>query len=672
MLPNFLNPLNALLAAALAVPLLLLLYFLKLRRQPAYVGSTLLWKKAIQDLQVNSPFQKLRRNLLLLLQLLLLLLLILAFARPVSADRATAGEVSVILLDRSASMSATDGDAAGRSRLAVAKERAKQLVDTMGRGDQAMVVAFDDSARVLQQFTTDGGALREAIDAVTPSDRLTFLEQPYKLADAQMAYDPDALRTSASVDVFLFSDGNAGDAEAIALEGSLTYEPIGEELSPNVGVVALDARRNFDRPTQVQVFARLANFGPDIARPDVRLSVALLDPDSPGEDVWTTRELSDDVVLLPTRMTDAERQEAAAEGVRNKDSVEFALDLTTAATIRVEVLGVEGDVLAADDVAYVFVPPPRPLEVLVVTPGNYYLEKAVNALNVEDPATMTPAEYDAELPTDYDVVFFDRHSPPQLPEAGHFVYFGGLPPAGAGLAAVTNADGQPLFFDAQGVLDWGRDHPMLAGLNLAKLYVLEMPQIAVPLEAQTLVEGTKGPLMVLHREASRTHLTLFDLLPSNFPLQVTFPVFLHNATQFLAIGSDLDVRPSLPPGTSVAIPRSNLARAAPDLAELRVAGPDGVREKAVGEGGDFALDPLEHVGLYATLPPVPQFERLAVNLLNPGESDVRPSAVPPGGEGAEVETAGTLARAEWWWWLVAAAGGLLLVEWLYYTRRVAI
>ena len=73
--PHFLSPLSAILAAAIAIPSLLVLYFLKLRRREMDVASTFLWKKAIQDLQVNAPFQKLRRNLLLLLQLLLLLLL---------------------------------------------------------------------------------------------------------------------------------------------------------------------------------------------------------------------------------------------------------------------------------------------------------------------------------------------------------------------------------------------------------------------------------------------------------------------------------------------------------------------------------------------------------------------------------------------------------------------
>src|SRR5437899_4202784 len=100
--PNFLNFWSALIAAAIAVPALLVLYFLKLRRREMPVSSTLLWRKAIQDLQVNAPFQRLRRNLLLLLQLLLLALLCLALSRPVANFTPGAAKLTVILIDRSA------------------------------------------------------------------------------------------------------------------------------------------------------------------------------------------------------------------------------------------------------------------------------------------------------------------------------------------------------------------------------------------------------------------------------------------------------------------------------------------------------------------------------------------------------------------------------------------
>src|SRR6267142_6462167 len=105
-LPSLLNVLPAAIAAGIVVPSLLLLYFLKLRRREMPISSTLLWKKAIQDLQVNAPFQRLRKNLLLLLQMLLLLLLALAFARPLMNYTQGAGKLTVTDIDRPAAMSA--------------------------------------------------------------------------------------------------------------------------------------------------------------------------------------------------------------------------------------------------------------------------------------------------------------------------------------------------------------------------------------------------------------------------------------------------------------------------------------------------------------------------------------------------------------------------------------
>jgi len=131
-------------AAGLTVPPLVLLYFLKLKRRQVPIASTLLWKRAVQDLQVNSPFQRLRNNLLLILQLLILLAAILAISEPMWSGSQPVDKAIVLMIDHSASMAADEGD--GKTRLAIAKEEAHKVIDDMSTDQRAMLIAFADRA----------------------------------------------------------------------------------------------------------------------------------------------------------------------------------------------------------------------------------------------------------------------------------------------------------------------------------------------------------------------------------------------------------------------------------------------------------------------------------------------------------------------------------------------
>src|SRR3954470_11600939 len=107
----------------LAVPIVLL-YVLRQKRPDVAVSSTLLWSKALADMRASTPFQKLRRNLLLLLQLLILAALVLTLMRPIIQASASQTQAGVIVIDATASMQAHDGGAA-ESRLDRAKVEAK-------------------------------------------------------------------------------------------------------------------------------------------------------------------------------------------------------------------------------------------------------------------------------------------------------------------------------------------------------------------------------------------------------------------------------------------------------------------------------------------------------------------------------------------------------------------
>src|SRR5450755_4978539 len=103
---NLLVP--AALAFGLIIPIILLLYFMRPKRQQRTVASTLLWQQALQDMQASRPWQRLRITPLLILQILAAIFIVLVLARPaVFANSSISGD-TIIILQASASMQATD------------------------------------------------------------------------------------------------------------------------------------------------------------------------------------------------------------------------------------------------------------------------------------------------------------------------------------------------------------------------------------------------------------------------------------------------------------------------------------------------------------------------------------------------------------------------------------
>ncbi len=196
----------------LVPPAIILLYFLKLRRNPLEVPSTFLWRRTIEDMHVNSLWQRLRQNLLLFLQLLIVGLLMLACLRPSWQAQSRLKNRLIFLVDNSASMSATDEQP---SRLAVAQQKVDDLIEQMAPGDAAMLVSFSDRAKVEQPFTTNKGLLRSRLRAIQPTQRTSDISEALQvaagLANPGRSGDANAGDVAAAeampADVFILSDG---------------------------------------------------------------------------------------------------------------------------------------------------------------------------------------------------------------------------------------------------------------------------------------------------------------------------------------------------------------------------------------------------------------------------------------------------------------------------------
>ena len=276
---SLLNALSAWQWAALAAvpPAIVLLYFLKLKRLPVSVPSTYLWSRTIEDLHVNSIWQRLRQSLLLFLQLLLILLAILACLRPGWRGAELSGDRFIFLIDTSASMSATD---VPPTRLDESKRRVIQLIDQMESGDVAMVISFSDRALVEQSFTDNRSLLRQKVNRIKATNHRSDLTEALRAASGLA--NPGRTSQSGTSDVqvaealpatmYIYSDGGFASVPNFSL-GNLEpkYIPIGAEAPQNLAVVAFTADRNPEKPGQAQAYARLQNSGGEETQVEVSL-----------------------------------------------------------------------------------------------------------------------------------------------------------------------------------------------------------------------------------------------------------------------------------------------------------------------------------------------------------------------------------------------------------------
>jgi len=613
----------ALASAALSLPILIF-YMLKLRREERAVSSTMLWQMVLRDREANSPWQRLRRNLLLLLQLLALALLVLALARPYSEiTRLIQGNV-IVLLDASASMASTD---VSPSRFERARDLTRQMIEGLGPNDTMTLIAAGETPRVLASMTHDRSLLRRALSGA----RLTLAEADW---EATFLLAASSAAQAEHNTLILLSDGGLPPGLP-AVSGEVRYMQVGVTRE-NRALSALALR---DGPRGPQGFVRVANYGvePVTALVEVYADGALLDarevPLPGGEE----RGIPLDDLPYDVRQIEAR-------------------------------LGGEGeDALSVDDVAWAVRAPGERGTVLLATPGNVYLERALSLLPNVEPVLVqvTGTITNAQIPTPVDppaLTVYDGVLPDVLPEAGNLFFL--APPASTALFGLSGSVAQP------GAPRVARDDPLMRYVDLDALHVLRAQVVDPPPWARTLIASEGGPLLLAGEVGGRRVAILaFDLHASDLPLQIAFPILISNLMNWLVPARSVDVPPLLQPGDPV------LVRPPVGASEVAVTGPTGQRWTYPVEGSapiPFAEtgDPGVYRIAYAGLDPAEEREaRFAVNLFSELESDIRPrdtiavGKAPVSGEGT-----GAVARREWWRWV--ALGGLLvlLVEWAVHRR----
>lgn len=573
------------------------------------VSSVFLWRHAIQDVQANEPFQKLRKNLLLFIQLAVILLVVAALARPFARSVGLVGQNIVLVLDASASMKATDG---GKSRFDQARQIALGTVDKMGRGDSMLVITASAKTRVASSFTTDKKALAANIAALQAGDTRSNLREAMVLALSLVSKKKNSR-------IIVISDGGFDPVTDIDPgKARIGFLRVGKR-SDNVGITALDARRTLSGAQEVFIGLRIFSK----SKRDFNMEVYL------NDQLFDIREES----LQPGET----KQEILSGMPESGGRVTVKLDTK--------------DDLASDNTGHVYLARPKKLSVLLVTKGNIFLEHAFNL----DPRTEIVKAIDPPKDlTPYDIAIFDGIGPPDdLPGGGYLLINTDCKTAPAKL---SNSVTMP------SVADWAKKHPAAAYVDFSGVRMSKSKTLTIEDWGSELVECEDGAIAAAGESSGRRFVMLgWNLTESDFPLRVGFPIFVTNCIEWLggveSEAEDAAVR------TGSVVPIETGGK------KVTVVDPAG-KETSISGNGTVFFDGTESTGVYRIKIGEKSHE-FACNLLSPEESNIEPRGeFVLGDRKVAGSTGGIRTNREFWRIILIAALGLISFEWFAFHRRV--
>ncbi len=608
----------AALAFSIIMPIIILLYFMRPKRQERVVGSTLLWRQALQDIQASHPWQRLRITPLLLLQLLAAIVIVLILTRPAIFANSPISGNSIIILQASASMQATD---VAPTRFDSAKNTIADLVDTMGPSDHVSLITIARNPQVLIAQSRDKGAVLAALQRARVTNQSADLQQAISLATSLAAGE-------ANVQILVIGDGHVMNSDqAVVTPFPVRYLSVGSD-KPNVALTALASRT---MNGQLTAFTQIANFSHQQRSIPVEL--------------YTDDYLvSVQTVTLPAGAS---------------SSIEWSPIKSDTRILHARLLS--QDPMTTDHEAWAIVGGSLHAQVLLVTKGNAFLEAA---LRLQPNITLfetTPDKYSSNI-GNYDLTVFDG-TMPLHPPSGNILYVD--PPNGNYAFGVSGKQ------TTISHISIGTDpFNLLTNIDLSHIHIIHNShQLQPTLWAQTIITATETPLLIAGESNNRRIAALgFDLHASDLPLQPAFPVLIHNLTNWFLpspVPEDVQLAPGIPLTIQVW----------PGADHVTITGPD---KQTTTVGPPFPVIPYtktDTIGLYHVTQTAHGHTldgAFTINLFDAGQSRLAPARSLPIVQSTNMTSGGSVVPRqlrEIWPWIAVFLLVVLCVEWWLFSRN---
>ena len=599
------------------VPLVLLLHSLRLRRREVRISAVYLWEELLRERRSTFGMSKLLRSLLLLLQILGIAALTLGLADPFARLPSTKEGDIVLVLDASASMRSLSK---GEERFAQARELALDLVQRLHPKSEMAIIYANSRPTLKVPFTADRILLKQALDGFSVTD------EPGNLAKA-VQLGRSLLGGGRSGEVLVLSDDTDPQLpDLLGGDRQVRNLPVrgGER---NVGITKFEVRPRLNRPGDYEILVNVANFSRQPESFDLALSLN-----------WKTLRRTHYTFEAGERQSLIFPYTGAANGV-----AEAVLEVN--------------DDLSADNRAATVLSDKPPVWILLVTRGNYFLESllaghanaSVNVVN-----SVSPSSFEQQVLGNH-IVIMDGLEPPPL-HVGNFLLIN------------TSAPNLPITVkgtaDAPPIVDWDTADPILHGVQLRDLQVRRAQIVDVGEGVKPLLYANGSPIVssIDTGRLRAVHLG-FDLLESDLPLRVAFPVLMSNILEWLSPQHGTFMSHQVQAGTPYPIELDGITT------EVSIRKPSGEWLKLPVSENPLVFRDTSEVGIY-TVRVGKKTQRFAVNLVSREESDILPKPIErkidsPFIMGTSMQET---VKQPLWPYFVVLAFGLTLVEWYFWCR----
>lgn len=629
----------ALLLALIAIPIVIF-YILKVRLRRVPVSTNLFWNQIFEEKPPKSLWQNLRYWLSLLAQLLILALLVLAIADPILSWQTKGARRVVLIMDVSASMQAFDK---ATTRFDSAKQAAQRVLDGVREQDQVAILTAGTQPEVVLGMGNHVPSLRRAINDLQPVDTPANLGSAVELADQLLGDAPNG-------QVIVFTDqanpkNTKSDNEpkkATAVE----YRAFGSNAS-NVGITQFQTRRSMVDAVGYELLVEVRNASDQPIQ--CRLEIEL---DERPVDIFPLK-------LQPNETWSRTLEKTSLEGGALKASLsKFENDQGEDRS--------KNNKLDVDDIAWAILPDRVIQPVLIVSPGNLFLQKVFEA----NPLVRVTVQ--KEIPTAWPentVVVLHKLIPDPLPSNPLFIID---PETNSSLFRVDGLIDSPL------VTEQDKDSPLMTHVRLDNVMfpgtkkLTFLTQTAKPIASCV---GGESLFATLSHGDKKAVVLGVNLEQSDLAFRTVFPILASNAIAWfssqsgelsLAISGGDTAR--LNRSLSASAPPENLWLISPGLQVKRQSGSTAGPLKETGVWELFEWDANENPTAETLRATGKLVDRYAVNLASSSETDLRNANE---SDRAPMQT----SIASWfsyppWYYLAILIGSLLVLEWGMYQRRV--